>query len=57
MLGSDRQDRAGTMAEQALINSKSNLGVFDLMAIAASLQLPGEFAHLRNGLCGNCFAK
>ncbi|CAB4719704.1 unannotated protein [freshwater metagenome] len=55
--GSDRQDRAGTMAEQALVDSKPNLGIFHLMAIAASLQLPREFTHLSNGLCGNCFAK
>ena len=56
-LVSDRKNRAGTVAEQALVNGKTDLGVFDLMAIAASLQLPGEFAHLSNGLRGNGFAE
>ena len=54
---SDRQNGAGTVAEQALVNGESYLGVFDLMAIAASLQLPRKFTHLSNGLCGNGFAE
>ena len=45
------------MAEEALVNGESYLGVFDLMAIAASLQLPRKFTHLSNGLCGDGFAE
>ena len=45
------------MAEQALVDGKADLGVFDLMAIGLTTKLPGELAHLSDGLGGDGFTE
>src|SRR3954464_13826160 len=45
------------MAEQALVGSNTDARALDLTAGGLALELPGQLAHLRDGLRRNGFAE
>ena len=50
-------DHRRTVAEQALIRGDADLRTLDLPAGGLTLELPGEFADLRDRLSGNRLAE